>query len=206
MTPREPGSGRNRWLLPGIAAAAGVLLLAAVLGFVLLRGGNGAAAFEEAGCTFETFPAQERDHVDELPEDFEYNSFPPTTGPHHPVPAPYGTYDEPVDQLRLLHNLEHGSIAVQYGEDVPQSEIDAVLAWYREDPNGKIVAPLPELNDEIALTTWRAPESPDTAEAVGEGVLAKCTQFDRRAFDEFKNRYAFRGPERFPRELLTPGS
>jgi hypothetical protein len=185
--------------------AVAVVAAAAVLGFVVLRG-EGAAAFTDAGCTIETFPAQSRDHVEELEEDFEYNSFPPTTGPHHPVAAPWGAYDDPVDQLRVLHNLEHGGVVVQYGENVPQSEVDAILDWWRQDPNGKVVAPLPDLDDEIALGAWTAPESPDPEEEVGEGVLAKCPAFDRRAFDAFKDRYGFRGPERFPRSLMTPGA
>ena len=204
-TPREPGGGRNRWLLPGIGALVGLVVLAAVVGFLLLRG-DGAAAFTEAGCTVETFPSQGRDHVEELEEDFEYNSFPPTTGPHHPVTVPWGPYDEPVEQVRLVHNLEHGGIAIQYGEDVPQSDVDAILAWYRDDPNGKVVAPLPDLGDEIALSTWTAPETPEGTEDAGEGVVATCPSFDERAFDTFKDRYGFRGPERFPRELLTPGA
>jgi len=204
-TPREPGSGRNRWLVPAIAAAGGLIALAAVLGFWLLRG-DGGAVFEEAGCEVETFEAQGRDHVEELPEDFEYDSFPPTTGPHHPVPAPWGVYDDPVDQLRLVHNLEHGGLVIQHGEGVAQEDVDAVLEWYRQDPNGKVVAPLPDLEDRIAVGAWTAPESPDTDEAVGEGVLMTCPSFDRGAFDAFKSRYGFRGPERFPRELLTPGA
>ena len=204
-TPREPGSGRNRWLVPAIAAAAGVLALAAVLGFVLLRG-DGAAAFEAAGCEVETFPSQGREHVEELPEDFEYNSFPPTTGPHHPVPAPWGVYDDPVDQLRLVHNLEHGGLVIQHGEGVPQGQVDAILEWYREDPNGKVVAPLPDLEERIAVAAWTAPETAGEDEPTGEGVLMTCPGFDRAAFDAFKDRYGFRGPERFPRELLTPGA
>jgi hypothetical protein len=207
-TPREPGRSRNPWLIPAIGALAALVALAAVLGFVLLRG-DGAAAFTEAGCAVETYPSQGAEHVEDLDEDFEYNSFPPTTGPHHPVTVPWGTYDEPVEQVRLVHNLEHGGIAVQYGENVPQEEIDAILDWFRADPNGKVVAPLPDLDDEIALATWTAPDRVQAHEAgedAGQGVVARCPAFDRRAFDAFKDRYGFRGPERFPRELLTPGA
>ncbi|HVM18112.1 MAG TPA: DUF3105 domain-containing protein [Gaiellaceae bacterium] len=205
-TPRAPGAGRPRWLLPAIGAAVALVALAAILGFTLLRG-DGAAAFTDAGCEVETYPSQGQDHVEELPEGFEYNSFPPTTGPHHGVPAPWGTYDEPVDPLRLVHNLEHGGVVVQYGDEVQQTEIDAILEWYRDDPNGKIVAPLPALENDIALTAWTAPETPEGQETnVGEGVVARCPRFDRDAFDAFKERYGFRGPERFPRDVLTPGA
>jgi hypothetical protein len=202
-----PDGGRNRWLVPGIAAAVGVLALAAVLGFVLFRDAGAAAALEDAGCTLETFPEQGRDHADELPEDFEYNSFPPTTGPHHPIAAPWGVYDEPVEQIRVIHNLEHGGVIVQYGEDVPEAEVEAILEWYRGDPLGKIVAPLPALGDEIALGAWVAPDALEAGrEEAGEGVLGKCTAFDRDAFDAFRDTYGFRGPERFDRDMLQPGT
>jgi hypothetical protein len=191
--------------VPGIGALVAIVALAAVLGFVLLRG-DGAAAFAEAGCTIETFPSQGREHVEELDEGFEYNSFPPTTGPHHPVTVPWGSYDEPVEQVRLIHNLEHGGVIVQYGENVSQGEVDAILEWYRADPNGKVVAPLPDMDDRIALGAWTAPETPEGTEDSGEGVVATCPGFDRRAFDAFKDRYGFRGPERFPRELMAPGT
>jgi hypothetical protein len=183
----------------------GAIAVAAVLGFTLLRGGGAQAALADAGCTLETYPSQGRQHVEEVPEDFEFNSFPPTTGPHHAQWAPYDVYDRPVDQLRLLHNLEHGALVIQYGEDVPQSEVDAIVSWYREDPNGKVVAPLPELGDEIALAAWTTPDSPGAGEDEGQGVLAKCTAFDRNAFNRFRDTYAFRGPERIPREQLRPG-
>lgn len=202
---RPEGAGRSRWLVPGIAAGVGAIALAALLGFVLLRGGGTEEALAAAGCSLETYPSQGREHVEELPEDFEYNSFPPTTGPHHPQWAPWDVYDRPVDQGRLLHNLEHGGLVIQYGEDVPEEDVAAIVAWYRGDPNGKIVAPLPELGNEIALAAWVSPETPTEAENAGEGVLAKCTSFDRGAFDRFKDTYGFRGPERFPRDQLQPG-
>ena len=73
-----------------------------------------------------------------------------------------------------------------------QAAIDQIVAWYREDPNGMIVAPLPKLGDEIALTAWRH--------------LATCSGFDEEAFSSFRDDYRFKGPERFPPELLAPGS
>jgi hypothetical protein len=202
-TPRAPG-GRSPWLLPGVGAALGLMALAAVLGFVLLRDGGASAALTEAGCTVTRHASQGRDHVEELEEGFEYNSMPPTTGPHHGQPLAWDVYDEPLEQMRVVHNLEHGGLVIQYGEGVAPAEVDAIVEWYREDPNGIIVAPLAELGDEIALAAWIAPENAGP-ETEGEGVLAKCTRFDQEAFDEFKDTYGFRGPERFPREEMTPG-
>jgi hypothetical protein len=143
-------------------------------------------------------------HVEDPPKRSEYNTWPPTSGPHHPSYAPFDIYTEPVEQYRFVHNLEHGGITIQYGSNVPPAEVAKIENWYREDPNGLLVAPLPELDDQIALTAWTTPA--DDPGARGTGVLAKLPRFDERAFDAYKSAYAFRGPERFPKDTLLPGT
>jgi Protein of unknown function (DUF3105) len=206
----EAPEGRNRRLLligAGLVAVAAIAA-GAVAAWVLLGGGSSAdAALRDAGCTVEKQPAQNAVHVQELEEGFEYNTFPPTTGPHFEIPATWDVYTEPVEQFRLVHNLEHGGIVVQYGEDVPESAVTEIRDWYLEDPNGIIVAPLPELEDKIALTAWTTPDpAPGEDPGPGQGVVAMCSSFEAGAFGEFKDTYGFRGPERFPRDQLVPGT
>ena len=204
-----PEGRRRRQLL----VVAGVVATAAIAGgavaaFLAFGGGSSAdETLRAAGCTIQKEPAQEAAHVQELPEDFEYNTSPPTTGPHFDAPAPWDFYSDPVEQFRLVHNLEHGGVVVQYGEDVPESTVAEIRDWYLGDPNGIVVAALPELEDEIALTAWTSPDvAPDEEPGPGQGVLAKCPRFDAAAFDTFKDAYGFRGPERFPRDRLVPGT
>jgi hypothetical protein len=203
---------RRRWAVPAALAAAGVVALAAVLGFFAFGGGESSDAPETlraAGCTLEIvpvrYPSDGRRHVETLPRGYRYPSFPAAAGPHHPVPAPFDVYDEPVEQLRLVHNLEHGGVVIRYGRRVPERTVNALVEWYRDDPNGLVIAPLPALGTTIALSAWNADFS-TTGELRSErGVLAKCSQFDEAAFDAFKDEYAFKGPERFPEEQLAPG-
>jgi hypothetical protein len=189
-------------------AAVAAIAAGAAVAYVMLGGGSSAdAALRAVGCTVEKKPAMGATHVNELAEDFEYNTFPPTTGPHFGVPATWDVYTDPVEQFRLVHNLEHGGVVVQYGEDVPESAVAEIRDWYLEDPNGMIVAPLPRLKDKIALAAWTAPDPvPGEEPRPGEGVLATCSSFDAGAFEEFKDTYGFRGPERFPRDQLVPGT
>jgi hypothetical protein len=206
----EAPAGRNRRLLligGGLAAVAAVVA-GAVVGFVVLGGGSSAdETLRAAGCTIEKKPAMGRQHVQQLAKGFTYNTFPPTSGPHYPVPATWDVYTEPVEQFRLVHNLEHGGVIVQYGSDVPESAVAQIREWYLDDPNGIIVAPLPALKDKIALAAWTSPDAAPGQEAgPGQGVLAKCASFDAAAFDAFKDTYGFRGPERFPRDSLQPGT
>lgn len=190
--------------------ASGFVGLAVVLALFLLGGGSGsgAAAIREAGCTVSTYTASlAGNHVQTPPRRSTYNSFPPTSGPHHPDPAPFGVYDDPVEQYRLVHNLEHGGVVIQYGDEVPAEQVSRMVEWYRDDPNGIVIAPLAELGERIALAAWTAETTAQgEAQQAGRGVLASCAQFDEGAFDAFADAYGFKGPERFPRELLTPGA
>lgn len=205
----SPETERRTRLILYAVAALGFLGLAAAIGLFALGGDGGGgdgepAAIRSAGCTLQTFPGGEAAHVEKSPERSTYNSFPPTSGPHNPTPAPFDVYSEPVEQYRLLHNLEHGALVIQYGPNVPSESVEEFVAWYRDDPNGVVIAPLPELKNRIALAAWTTEEGKE--DEPGKGVLAKCPRFDEGAFDAFKDAYAFRGPERFPRDLLEPGT
>jgi hypothetical protein len=211
QTPRAKPDRRRLLLLAGIAAAVLIAVVVAVAAVALAGGGSGSAqsALVDAGCTVRSFPAQEGEHVEAPPKGFEYNSSPPTTGPHNPVPATFDVYDEPVSQIHAIHNLEHGGVVIQYGDDVPRAQVDAVVDWYRDDPEGILVAPRPANGDDITLAAWIGPDAaPDGFEssADGTGVLARCPAFDEGAFEAFKDDYGFRGPEGFPRDLLRPGT
>ena len=206
-TPRSAEDRKRIALLAGGAALA-LIALAAVVGFFALSGSDGGgnpSALEDAGCTVQTFPAQTGDHVGELPEGYEHNSDPPTSGAHNPQPAAWDLYDEPVDQLILIHNLEHGGVVIQYGDDVPESDVAALVDWYRDDPNGIVIAPRPELGNQIALGAWNGAAFGNGTAEEGTGVLAKCPRFDEGAFDAFLDEYGFKGPELFPRDSMQPG-
>jgi hypothetical protein len=195
----------NLWF---VAIGVAIIVVAAIVGIVLAtRGQSAEASGPDGACTRQTFPPMGRQHIEKLSPDFRYNSYPPTSGPHFPpgpkAPAVWGIYDTPIDETALVHNLEHGGVVVQYGSDVPQSTIDQITAWYQDDPNGLVVAPIwpsiqatapKDANDKIFLTSWTH--------------LMTCPTFDEGAFSSFRD--DFRGPtgdapEKFPLSELTPG-
>ncbi len=165
-----------------------MLVLAAIGGGIALAMGGGddgpsAGAIGDV-CDVQTFEALAQDHVppEKLPKDFEYNSYPPSSGPHYPDPLIFGEYSTALEQNRLLHNLEHGGVGVQYGSNVSDETIAELTAWYRDDPRGLILAPLPEdpraakYADSIVLTAWVAdrddPTDPTAEPTKQTGVLA----------------------------------
>jgi hypothetical protein len=205
-------------ILIAVGAALVIAAVGAAIAFAVGRGGDEEASGSLGSCTLKSFPAQGIDnesqragHVTELPKGFKYNSSPPTSGPHDAQPVVWNVYDRPVPQMNLVHNLEHGGMAVQYGAQVPQETVDQIVAWYSEDPNGIVVAPLPSLGKRVALTAWTADYEGDPT-ALGaritqsEGRLATCPSFDEDAFSQFRDDYRYKGIERLEPEHLQPGT
>ncbi|MFN8222329.1 MAG: DUF3105 domain-containing protein [Gaiellales bacterium] len=193
-------------------AAAGVLLIVIGIGRTVF-GGDGEeadpsaarAALEAAGCTLRLVTAvpNKSDHSDvKSPDEIspEWNTDPPTSGPHWGETAVYGIYTEPLQQARVVHNLEHGGAFIQYGGDVFPAEIEKIAAFYDDHKEGTLVAPYPVLEEKIALGAWIA------GKGRGQGVLALCTHVDRKAFTAFFDAFQFKGNERFPASSMLPGS
>jgi hypothetical protein len=199
--------GRNRRLLGiGAAAAGGLLGVVAVVALLGIGGGGGPseeevrASLEAAGCTLQVAEALPGAHSVEPDDTSEtWNTDPPTSGPHYGIAAIFGIYDEPLQQARVVHNLEHGGIFIQYGDDVPEETVNALRDFYDRHKNGTIMAPLPRLGDEFALGAWVAEGEG------GNGYLAKCTAYDEEAVGAFFDAFQFRGPERFDPSQLQPG-
>jgi hypothetical protein len=200
------GMDRRAVLLAGVA---GLALLVAVAAVALVGFGGGGtdarAALTEAGCTLEDFAGVSRDHTqDPALRSKKWNSFPPTSGEHYVTPAVYGYYAEPVELARVLHGLEHGGVFMLYGSKASADTPDKLRTIYDRDPRGLVVAPLPELDDEIALGAWTGDSIGDND--FGTGHLAKCTAVDEEAVDAFLDAYRGRGPEFAPLDALRPGS
>jgi hypothetical protein len=191
-----------------IVAALIIVAAAAVgIGFIMSSGGDDGEASGPVGagenCQLETFEALEATHVQELPEDYEYNSIPATSGLHNPQTAIWNLYDQSVPQINYVHNLEHGGVVIQYGSEVPQADVASLADWYQQDTRGLIVAPLseemqeqdPALADKIVANSWTH--------------MMRCTSFDESALDDFIDDY--RGPqgdapEKFELDQLQQGA
>jgi hypothetical protein len=210
--PVDPATKRQRLLLYALAAS-GLVALALVVVVMAATGGGGGgggdsakvrAAAEGAGCTYTDVQAVgPRSHtVAADGRSPKWNTFPPTSGPHYAVPAVWGAYSEPLQQARVVHNLEHGGIFIQYGKDVPASTVQQLRSFYEKHNRGTLLAPLPTLGKQIAVGAWTAPaDAPDN----GRAHLMKCTRFDENAFATFFGELQFQGPERFPADSLLPG-
>jgi hypothetical protein len=207
VTTDESARRRRVWAI--VAGVAGVALGFVVVGMALGMVGGGAttdekglrAALESADCTLKIAPALEGRHsvVDPAGSSPQWNTDPPTSGPHYAVAAIFGEYDSELELARVVHNLEHGGIFILYGKDVPDSAVEGLRSFYEGHKTGTIMAPLDRLGDEFALGAWVVDGDTD------HGFLAKCSTFDESAVSTFFRSLQFRGPERFDPSQLQPG-
>lgn len=174
----------------GVLAVVGVLMLG-LLGTVVQRQFAERAAraeranavmarLDELGCT----EAQEMESLGAehlqadggslagFPPSEIYPDRPTTSGPHMPLTAATGVYEQPLDERLTTHNLEHGYMVVWHDEQADAEAVEDLRGWARQQIDGDfpkiIVAPYFE-------------ELPGEAEFVSAawGVRQQCEQFNR---------------------------
>lgn len=135
----------------------------------------------------------------------DYNSIPPTSGPHFGEQTNWGIHKEPIPEGYQVHNLEHGGVLIQYKPmqeaadsttgtlaatstktEGASEDVVAKLKAIGEDYGWKklILAPYPPLDANFALTAWTRLDTFD--------------EFDEERIRVFIDAYRNRGPERVP--------
>ncbi len=160
--------------------ATGIVLAIAGVVFVVAR-----YAQAPANGPGQTIPDQGREHVP-LGQAFEYNSNPPTSGPHFANPAEWGVYDKEIHDQILIHNLEHGGIWISYRPGVASSTVEQLAAIAKEFGRKVIMAPRQANDADIALAAW------NHLDKFSE------TEFSEERVREFIRAYRNRGPEFVP--------
>jgi hypothetical protein len=106
----------------------------------------------------------------ELCETITYSTNPPSSGDHWPRWAAFGIYDDPVPREMLVHDLEHGAVALLHDCDGCTEEVVDALLEVTVDFGADekclggssgavarfIVAPDPDIDHPIALAAWGA--------------------------------------------------
>jgi hypothetical protein len=141
---RRQQESRNRRLTAvGIAA----VIVAVLAGILLYRN------YQDSIKPGERFADQGNTHIDEGQTYSEYNSNPPTSGPHYNRLAEWGVHDEPVPLGLQIHNLEDGGVVIQY-KDIPADALDKLKVIAGRYPEHVVLAPKPDIPAPIALTAW----------------------------------------------------
>jgi hypothetical protein len=100
---------------------------------------------------------QGNEHIGSITDDhIEYNSLPPTSGPHIGNIAPWGVHTDPIPNEVQVHNLEDGGVMIQYKPgSLSLDEVERLTRAAQDAGRDHIVvAPYAEMEHAIALTAW----------------------------------------------------
>jgi type II secretory pathway pseudopilin PulG len=195
----QRAASRKRMLQIGGGGILAIAVIAAIAVVALAGGGsktadtsNLAADAQAAGCTFQSFKSEGRNHTTGK---VTYKTNPPTSGNHNPTPAQDGIYapgNEPAKE-NFVHSLEHGRIEFQYKPGTQSSQIAALQKIAEEKFNGTagyhvlMFQNNTNMPHQFALTAWTKSLSCDKLDAKSVGVM--------RAF---RKAYTDKGPELIP--------
>jgi hypothetical protein len=149
-------------------------------------------AAKAAGCTLANpkFEGAGHEEKDFTPADYQTN--PPTSGPHFPEWYDDGVYEPgTTPQLGMLvHTLEHGRVNIQYKRGTPAetvARLEALVAEMNEGYHLLLYENATGMEPAIAATAWTHSLS--------------CPEMNDKVFDAirtFRARYIDKGPETVP--------
>ncbi len=129
----------------------------------------------------QTFPNIGQDHLAEGETPPVYNSSPATSGDHSPTAAQCGIYTSEIPDALQVHNLEHGTVAIQYQPGLDAAEIQALEDYARTKSSHILVAPREDLGDPVVVTSWTR--------------MLGLQSADIETIDIYYDEFAFSGPE-----------
>lgn len=134
----------------------------------------------------QAFEIQGRGHIPDGNIIDNYNSNPPTSGPHHATPAKVRFYKQELPDEQLVHNLEHGQIWLSYQSDLS----DEVKNELKKLAGGFVIVTPREKNDtDIAVAAWgRLYKFNLESDGLTKAVLDRIKDFIKR--------YENQGPEK----------
>ena len=142
----------------------------------------GVQTFDDQGA--EHFTDQQLEAILSGTPLFEYNSLPPTSGPHAATWAPCGIWREEIPDVFLIHSMEHGAVVAHYDPSISDQERQRLEDKAREFGRYVVTVPRSGATAPLILTAWTA--------------KLDLTSVDIDAFEAFWNEYSGRGPERVP--------
>lgn len=124
----------------------------------------------------ENVPSLGNQHIDSVESSHkEYNSIPPTSGPHTGSKARWGVQSEQLPDEMSIHNLEDGGVIIHYGPEVSEEDIVKMAEIVNKKREGLILQPYAGMETKIALTAW--------------GKILKLDSFDEDQIEAFIRAY-----------------
>lgn len=124
---REAAAKRQR--NSNLMLIGGGIILAVIVGLIIYANVQSSQPVGEE----QSLPTLGNTHIAQgSTSPINYNSTPPTSGPHYPGLAPWAVYREPIRYEQLIHNLEDGGVIIYYQcEDNCPELVDQLDAFAR---------------------------------------------------------------------------
>ncbi|MFB6212733.1 MAG: DUF3105 domain-containing protein [Candidatus Magasanikbacteria bacterium] len=165
----------EKWVI-GSVGVVGILIVLVML-FSPSGGGSGLS------LQGKKVSIMNRKHIDKGVNFKNYNSNPPTSGPHWTNQAGWGVYSKPLPDEQLVHNLEHGGIWISYKpKKVSSSTLDQMKNLAQKYTNAVILTPRSKNDSPIAVASW--------------GRLMKLKKFQRKKVEKFIKANINNSPEK----------
>ena len=182
--PVQASAGRNRfgrrltrWVVVGVVAVVAMLIIFSFAITAIDPGGtlgtDTPGTGERVGEFHQSIGA---DHIPSFESYTNYNTEPPTSGPHWDVmgnprvPVNCGFYNQQLRNERTVHNLEHGHIVVSYNISEVEKR-DSLFDAIRDLPSWSryvVVQPYAQLpQGQIVMTAWEWLQEFDEVDPAG---------------------------------------
>ena len=146
------------------------------------------AVADAVGCDLELDLEDEgNQHLTPGRPEPQYETTPPTSGPHDPAPVADGAYLDTPPETGVVHSLEHGRVAIQYDPELAEEDQLILKGIFDEDYKGVLLFPNPDMPYQVAVTAWTNYVGCDV---FGEAVLDVVR--------DFRDEFLGKGPERIP--------
>lgn len=115
-------------------------------------------AVKAAQCVLrEELPDEGSKHLDQNAPVPEYGTNPPTSGNHisPPLQQADGAWADQAEQVRVVHSLEHGRVAIQYDPALPEAAQLELKGLYDTVYSASLLFPNQDMPYAVAATAWR---------------------------------------------------
>ncbi len=101
----------------------------------------------------EEYEIQDVTHIAPGGDHIEYNSNPPSSGPHHAQAPSWGTYKNEMPDEAAVHGLEHGGIWISYA-NISEEELKLLEKFQKDNSGSTILSPREANDSNIILVSW----------------------------------------------------
>lgn len=91
-------------------------------------------------------------HTPGVDDNVEYEESPPVGGEHSPLWLECKFYDDPIENEKAVHSLEHGAVWITYDPALPESDVETLRD--RLDENYMLLSPYEGQEDRVVATAW----------------------------------------------------